>query len=205
VAIEDLLSVVKNSLSESNIAIADLIIVKNGSWRSVVCDQSDCCPASGRALPQALTLQEFQQRGALAINDLIALFKEKNSDIPHGLIATVLASLTDLQVRDYAIGVASEPLQPTMLLMWKWLMEIAPQGFISPVATLYSELAYENGDRISASKALETAFIDTPNYPLAKLLQKTYSKGWPPESFKEMRSQLHPKICESLFGADEKE
>ena len=84
-------------------------------------------------------------------------------------------------------------------------MKIAPEGYIAPVATLFSAINYERGDGSMASKALDIAFKDQQNYPLAKLLKRVYAAGWPPESFAKMRAELHPKVVATLFGKDEKE
>ena len=79
-------------------------------------------------------------------------------------------------------------------------MKIAPAGYVAPVATLFSAVNYERGDGSMASKALDMAFADQANYPLAKLLKRVYAAGWPPESFAKMRTELHPKVVATLFG-----
>jgi len=68
------------------------------------------------------------------------------------------------------------------------------------VAALFSAISYERGDGALAARALERAFNDDSNYPLAKLLRRVYTAGWPPESFANMRLELHPKICAALFS-----
>jgi len=51
-----------------------------------------------------------------------------------------------------------------------------------------------------ADKALDKAFIDEVNYPLATLLRRVFFANWPTEHFAAMRAQLHPKICAQLFA-----
>jgi Domain of unknown function (DUF4192) len=145
----------------------------------------------------------LQREGALAINDLAAEFAEKKMSGDNLLIALVLKRLSDLQVRDYAMGIVNEENMETMWSMWRYLMKMAPEGYIAPVATLFSAVNYERGDGSMASKALEIAFKDQPNYPLAKLLKRVYAAGWPPESFAKMRAELHPKVVATLFGGAE--
>jgi hypothetical protein len=82
-------------------------------------------------------------------------------------------------------------------------MKLAPNGFIAPVATLFSAVNYEKGDGSMATKALDKALTDDPNYPLAKLLKRVYAAGWPPDSFAKMRAELHPKVISALFGNPE--
>jgi Domain of unknown function (DUF4192) len=145
----------------------------------------------------------LQREGALAINDLAAEFAEKKMSGDNLLIALVLKRLSDLQVRDYAMGIVNEENMETMWSMWRYLMKMAPEGYIAPVATLFSAVNYERGDGSMASKALDIAFKDQPNYPLAKLLKRVYAAGWPPHSFAKMRAELHPKVVATLFGGAE--
>jgi len=84
--------------------------------------------------------------------------------------------------------------------MWMHLLRSAPSGFVAPVACLAAAIAYEYGDGALARAALDRAFADTPTYSLAPLLQRVFSAGWPPQSFAQMRSELHPKVCAAIFG-----
>jgi len=145
-------------------------------------------------------IQRFQQEGALAIDQLHAEFAEKGHSDQKELVALVLFNLLDLHVRDYALGIATSENSKTLLDLWRWLTGIAPAGYAAPPATLYAELLYESGAGALAIKALERAFEDCPDYQLAKLLRRTFAAGWPPSQFEAMRSQLHPKICEAIFG-----
>ena len=101
------------------------------------------------------------------------------------------------------MGIVCEENIETMWQMWRHLMKIAPSGYIAPVATLFSAVNYERGDGAMATKSLEKALEDQPNYPLAKLLKRVYAAGWPPESFAKMRGELHPKVVATLFGEAE--
>ena len=84
--------------------------------------------------------------------------------------------------------------------MWRWLLQIAPAGYLAPIASLYSAVSYEKGDNELALAALEQALVDDPQYPLALLLRRVYLAGWPAESFATMRKELHPKVCAALFS-----
>lgn len=148
-------------------------------------------------------VRKLQREGALAINDLAAEFAEKGISQDKVLIALVLKRLFDLQVRDYAMGIITEENIETMWQMWRYLLRVAPAGYVAPVATLFSAVNYERGDGSMATKALDRAFEDDKDYPLAKLLRRVYTAGWPPDSFAKMRSELHPKVIAALFGQDE--
>jgi len=164
-----------------------LEVLENLEGRSTIClDQGD--------------LQRFAQEGARAIDQLLAEFAEKGHSDDKEIIGLVLFNLLDLQVRDYALGMADEENSKTLLDLWRWLTSIAPAGYAAPPATLYAELLYESGSGALAMKALERAFEDCPDYQLAKLLRRTFAAGWPPSQFAAMRQELHPKICEAIFG-----
>ena len=116
--------------------------------------------------------KQLQREGALALNDLVAEFAEKGICEDKVLIALVLKRLLDLQVRDYALGIVNQENIETLWSMWRYLLRIAPPGYVAPVATLFSAINYERGDGSMATKALERAFADDENYALAKLLRR---------------------------------
>ena len=144
---------------------------------------------------------KLQRLGAIAINQLVASFAKGGADEDIELIALVLVRLKDLQVRDYAMGLLSEENIDPQFNLWYWLMNIAPTGYIAPVACIFAVCAYESGESDLAHKALDTAFADQSDYPLAILLRRVFYANWPAESFAAMRAQLHPKICAALFGS----
>jgi hypothetical protein len=141
----------------------------------------------------------LQREGAHAVDKLLAEFMAKGICHDKELIALVLVRLLDLQVRDYAMGITTEENEKALWAMWRWLLRIAPRGFVAPVATLFATMTYERGDGALAQRALERAFEDDRNYQMAKLLRRTFAAGWPAHSFTQMRAELHPKICAALF------
>ena len=141
-----------------------------------------------------------QRAGALAFNDLAQVFARDGICKDKALIALVLVRLKDLQVRDYAMGLTDSKNLEVLWTMWRWLLSIAPAGFIAPVASLFSAVSYEKRDGELAIKSLDQALRDDPKYPLALLLRRVYAAGWPPESFATMRRELHPKVCAALFS-----
>lgn len=145
-------------------------------------------------------VKEFQQKGALAVTELLSTFQEHGRCDDQQLVALVLNRLQDLQVRDYAMGITTSENIDALQSLWQWLMRVAPKGYLAPVATLFAAAAYENGDGALAGRALDRAFADDVTYSLAKLLRRVFAAGWPPESFTRMRGELHPKICAAIFG-----
>lgn len=143
---------------------------------------------------------KLQRLGAVAVNDLINAFNKSKHCDDYDLIALVLIRLKDLQVRDYAMGLVDPSNIDQVFNLWHWLMNLAPTGYIAPVACIFAATAYESGEVELANAALDKAFIDEIGYPLAVLLRRVFFASWPAESFSAMRAQLHPKICAALFG-----
>jgi hypothetical protein len=142
----------------------------------------------------------MQREGADAINTLAQQFNKSGFTEDKALIALVLVRLLDLQVRDYAMGLATESTSEELWDMWRWLLRQAPRGYVAPVAVIFAAASYERGDGALAQRALDRAFADSPNYQMAKLLRRTFAAGWPPSAFISMRADLHPKICAAIYG-----
>ena len=142
-----------------------------------------------------------QRLGAIAVNELLSRFSVEGDIDDYELLSLVLVRFKDLQVRDYAMGLANNENKDQLFNLWYWLMNIAPVGYIAPVACIFAACAYETGECELAHQALDKAFLDLPAYPLGLLLRRVFQAGWPADSFMAMRAQLHPKICASLFGS----
>jgi hypothetical protein len=147
---------------------------------------------------QVLTQQRI---GAVAVNDLVARFSELGESDDYELLALVLVRFKDLQVRDYAMGLATVENKDELFNLWHWLMNLSPKSYIAPVACIFAACAYESGETELAHNGLLSALADCPNYPLALLLRRVFTAAWPVDSFAQMRAELHPKICSSLFGS----
>ena len=141
-----------------------------------------------------------QRTGANAINQMALEFLRDGVVVDRALIALVLVRLLDLQVRDYAMGFTQEKSDDQLWDMWRWLLRVAPRGYVAPVAVIFATASYERGDGALAQRALDRAFEDSPKYQMAKLLRRTFAAGWPPSAFTQMRADLHPKICAAIYG-----
>jgi len=150
----------------------------------------------------AADLTKLQRDGATAVIDLAGEFASGRIGQDLELTARVIGLLSDIQVRDFALGSHDEENVDTYFQMWRHLMRIAPDGFIAPVASLCAALAYESGDGALAHRALDRALADVNGYSLALLLRRVFTAGWPPASFAAMRRELHPKVCSGIFGSD---
>ena len=141
-----------------------------------------------------------QRDGANAINEMAIAFSKEQKIEDKSVVALVLVRLLDLQVRDYAMGMTTEETSDQLWDMWRYLLRLAPQGHVAPVAVIFATMSYERGDGALAQRALDRAMEDAPGYQMAKLLRRTFAAGWPPSAFTQMRADLHPKICAAIFG-----
>jgi hypothetical protein len=145
-------------------------------------------------------LNEKQRDGAESILLLADFYIQEGRCEDLELKARVIGRLSDIQVRDYALGCHSPENLDSYLLMWRELLRIAPPKFVAPVAALFAALAYENGEGAIAHRALDRAIEDDPEYSLSRLLRRVFSSGWPPTGFAQLRSELHPRVTETIFG-----
>ena len=151
---------------------------------------------------KAKNLTKLQRDGATAIIDLAGEFALGRGSDDLELVARVIGRLSDIQVRDFALGSHTDEDLDTYFLMWRQLMRMAPVGYVAPIASLFAALAYESGDGALAHRGLDRALADSNGYSLALLLRRVFTAGWPPESFAAMRRELHPKVCVGIFGLD---
>jgi len=179
------------ALTES---ISALVIADDEKWIARV---------SKFAVPEKSDdLTKLQRDGATAVIDLAGEFALGRGGEDLELVARVIGRLSDIQVRDFALGTHTEEDIDNFFLMWRHLMRMAPAGYVAPIASLFAALAYESGDGALAHRALDRALADTNGYSLALLLRRVFTAGWPPESFAAMRRELHPKVCAGIFGLD---
>jgi hypothetical protein len=142
----------------------------------------------------------LQRTGAESIIDFISDFSADGVCRDKKLIATVLVRLRDLQVRDFALGSVSRETIDIYFNAWRWLLRMAPNSYVAPVANLFAAVAYEKGDGALAHRALDRAVVDEPSYAMTGLLRQVFNAGWEPAAFAALRAELHPRICDALFS-----
>jgi hypothetical protein len=145
-------------------------------------------------------LSDLQRDGATAVIDLAGEFEAGRSTEDRELVARVIGRMSDIQVRDFALGSHTPETTDFYWQMWRELLLIAPRGFVAPIASVYAALAYERGEGALAQRALDRAFADDEKYSLALLLRRVFTAGWPAQSFTAMRRELHPKVVAGIFG-----
>ncbi len=141
----------------------------------------------------------LQRDGATAVIDLSMQFADRGYNCDVELMSQVIGRLSDIQVRDFAMGTHNEETFDVYWNMWLYLLRIAPDNFVAPVACLFATLAYERGDNELAYRALDRATVDDPKYALTILLRRVFGSGWPAAAFAAMRVELHPKVTAGIF------
>ena len=249
---EEVLTNIAAAVSELDIPIRELMLVRDGRWRSMLCDDLSCCPqegneiidfrnsritaeqvANGKVLPFSNSeglahsiaecaiakdpewsakvasfqvdpddqdLNAKQRDGAEAVLLLADFFNQEGKCDDLDLMARVLGRLSDIQVRDYALGCHDQESMDSYQTMWRELLKVAPKGYVAPVATLFAAIAYENGEGALAHRALDRAIEDQPEYSMSRLLRRVFSSGWPPSGFSQLRNELHPRVTQTIFG-----
>lgn len=145
-------------------------------------------------------LLDLQRDGATAVIDLAGEYTQGRGAEDRELAARVIGRISDIQVRDFALGSHNDETADAYWQMWRDLLLIAPRGFVAPIASIFAALAYERGEGALAHKALDRALADDERYSLALLLRRVFTAGWPPQSFSAMRAELHPKVVAGIFG-----
>ena len=155
--------------------------------------------ASFALAPDSQELNLLQRDGATAVIDLAMQFADRGYHCDVELISQVIGRLSDIQVRDFAMGSHNAETFDIYWNMWLYLLRIAPNNFVAPVACLFATLAYERGDSELAYRALDRATVDDPKYALTILLRRVFGSGWPAAAFAAMRVELHPKVTAGIF------
>jgi hypothetical protein len=140
----------------------------------------------------------IQRAGAEMIEAFFNTHQEgDNVDAPS--TAQMLYYLTDIQVRDYGLGIIGE--YPNVEAALSYLTDKAPTDteYINAPASLLAVLHYEQGKTADAVLMLTNA---SEKYSLAQLLMRVFRSGWTPSSFADMRKELHPKVTASIFGGN---
>lgn len=138
----------------------------------------------------------IQRVGARLVEEYFASSATEQSD---EVIVNVLHYLTDIQVRDFAMGILDK--HDNILPALNYLLDKAPTDteFINAPACLLATYLYERGDSASAAITLTNA---QQHYSLGMLLRRVMAAGMPSSMFGAMRTELHPKVVEGIFGEE---
>ena len=140
----------------------------------------------------------IQRKGAELVDAFFMSFTE--SDVDEETTALVLHYLTDIQVRDFGMGILDK--YKNVLPALNYLLDKAPTDteFINAPACLLATYLYERGDSASAAITLTNA---QQHYSLGMLLRRVMTAGMPSSMFSVMRGELHHKVVAGIFGEEE--
>lgn len=140
----------------------------------------------------------IQRAGAEMVE---ALFNthQQGDNVDDDTVAQILYYLTDIQVRDYTLGLLEPDNADRIIPALLYLIDKAPTDtiYMNAPASLLAAMYYEAGNTADAFLMLSTAQQD---YSLARLLARVFSFGWTPAGFAKMRAKLHPQVKEGIFG-----
>jgi hypothetical protein len=139
----------------------------------------------------------IQRKGASLVDGFFMSFTA--SDVDETTTTDVLYYLTDIQVRDFGLGILDKYNNTEAAL--KYLIDKAPTDtiYISAPSALLAQLYYEQGNTADAFLTLSNA---QENYSLRLLLDRVFRAGWDPKGFARMRAELHPVVIANIFGED---
>jgi hypothetical protein len=118
------------------------------------------------------------------------------------LEAVILAVNSDLQVRDWLMGLPNRWSLEEGIKLMQYLCVHAPAEDLVPFVTLQALYYYELGNTEKTTMLLNYAVRLDKDYSLAQLLMRVFTAGWPASQFKVMRDNIHPKIVEACYGPE---
>jgi hypothetical protein len=142
----------------------------------------------------------IQRAGAEMVEAFLNTHNE-GENVSDNTVAQLLFYLTDIQVRDYTLGLLDpstpDKFRPALLM----LLDAAPtdSDYINAPACLLAALEYEQDNKEDAFILLSNA---NASYSLAQLLIRVFGANWPANSFGNMREELHPKVAAGIFGGE---
>jgi hypothetical protein len=148
--------------------------------------------------------KSIQRRGAVTVDLFFKEYQAGTFEPTDETTAKILHYLTDIQVRDYALGLITIYDAKQTIDALNFLLDQAPTdtAFINAPACLLAALLYDRGDSASALVTLTNV---SGYYSLGLLLTRVFKAGWPAGSFTAMTKELHPKVVAGIFDGEYKE
>ena len=116
------------------------------------------------------------------------------------LEAVILAVNSDLQVRDWLVGLPSRWTIDEGIKLMQYICVHAPAKDLAPFITIQAMYYYEQGNTEKATMLINYALRVDEEYQLANMLKRIILAGWPTEAFQKMRDELDPKVVEECYG-----
>jgi hypothetical protein len=113
-------------------------------------------------------------------------------------IVTALTAESDMQIRDYFLGLTLDYDLDTLIEATSALSTFIPEGNRQGIYSILAVYHYQNSNDAKALEFLSFALDLDSEYSLANLLLRVFRAGWTRESFAEMTRELHPKVIAEL-------
>jgi hypothetical protein len=145
------------------------------------------------------TTQLTWRDGVEAIDTLVSAELDKQEYPQEAVANAVVALTTNLQHRDYFLGLAKcDNLEVMTSVAVNVINQVDNEMDKVPFYTCLSAFYYELGANESAKEALSFALQLDSNYGLAKLLYRVIDAGWSGTEFGAMRKELHSKVVNGM-------
>jgi hypothetical protein len=145
------------------------------------------------------TTQLTWRDGVEAIDTLVSAELDKQEYPQEAVANAVVAMTTNLQHRDYFLGLAkSDSLEVMTSVAVNVINQLDNEMDKVPFYTCLCAFYYELGADESAKEALAFALQINSEYSLAKLLYRVIEAGWAGKQFGAMRKELHSKVVEGM-------
>jgi hypothetical protein len=145
------------------------------------------------------TTQLTWRDGVEAIDTLVSAELDKQAYPQEAVANAVVAMTTNLQHRDYFLGLAKcDNLEVMTSVAVNVINQVDNEMDKVPFYTCLSAFYYELGANESAKEALSFALQINSNYGLAKLLYRVIDAGWSGTEFGAMRKELHSKVVDGM-------
>lgn len=144
----------------------------------------------------------------ITVGEAINLINTSILDFQDGLASETISKLiysinNEIQVRDYLLGLPNTFPIETCIEYLSYLSASVDGAERYSLDTVNSAYHYEIGEMELSAILLSKAIDTKSNYSLAQLLQRVILAGLEPESFAEMRNNLHSKVIALLEESSE--
>lgn len=139
----------------------------------------------------------------ITVGEAVALIHDSLMTFEDGLpsadiSAIIYAINNDIQIRDYLLGLPDTFPMDTCKAFLSYISDSVDGAERYSVDTIASTYFFETGDIEMAVMLLATALDTKSDYSLALLLKRVVEAGWPSDSFRRMREELHPQVIANL-------
>jgi tetratricopeptide (TPR) repeat protein len=128
-----------------------------------------------------------------ALDTLLDSFQDSRMLEENAIKTATLGIAESVQIRDYALGAIGISLDSEDSLAFITAIQLLGQDSAA-LEAIRGAYLYELGQIEEADKALDKALELVNGHSLALLLRRVMRAGWPCESFRSMRNELHPKV-----------